>query len=210
MKRNVDYTLYLVTDRRLSTKPLEEAVADAIRGGVTLVQLREKEGDSGELYRRAVAMKKVTDAFGVPLVIDDRVDVMIAAGADGVHVGQSDLPAEKVRAIVGPDKILGVSAGTVAEAVKAEQDGADYIGTGAMFPTATKTDADLTSMAELTRICHAVSIPVVAIGGLRPDRMPLFQGTGIAGAAVVSAIIAAKDIRRAAEEMKKAVERIKM
>ena len=158
--KNIDYSLYLVTDRNQpAAGTFEKVVEEALKGGVTLVQLREKEGDTGLLYERAVKLKKITDAFHVPLIIDDRIDIMLASGADGVHVGQSDMPAAMARKLIGPDKILGVSAGTLEEAVQAEKDGADYLGVGAMFPTATKKDADITSPSELRRIMDTVHIP---------------------------------------------------
>jgi len=209
MKRSVDYTLYLVTDRDLmSTPTLEEAVEQAIRGGVTLVQLREKHASSLEFYQTALRVKKITDSYNVPLIINDRVDVALAVDADGVHVGQSDLPAARVREILGPDKILGVSASSLKEALKAVEDGADYLGVGAMFATGTKTDADITTIEELKRIRQAVSVPIVVIGGINKQTLPLFAGTGIDGIAVVSAIIAAADVEKAARELKELFKQI--
>ncbi|MFY9358386.1 MAG: thiamine phosphate synthase [Bacillota bacterium] len=209
MKPSVDYTLYLVTDRDLmSTPTLEEAVEQAIRGGVTLVQLREKHASSLEFYQTARRVKKITDSYNVPLIINDRVDVALAVDADGVHVGQSDLPAARVREILGPDKILGVSASSLKEALKAVEDGADYLGVGAMFATGTKTDADITTIEELKRIRQAVSVPIVVIGGINKQTLPLFAGTGIDGIAVVSAIIAAADVEKAARELKELFKQI--
>ncbi|HOA71396.1 MAG: thiamine phosphate synthase [Bacillota bacterium] len=209
MKPSVDYTLYLVTDRDLmSTPTLEEAVEQAIRGGVTLVQLREKHASSLEFYQTALRVKKITDSYNVPLIINDRVDVALAVDADGVHVGQSDLPAARVREILGPDKILGVSASSLKEALKAVEDGADYLGVGAMFATGTKTDADITTIEELKRIRQAVSVPIVVIGGINKQTLPLFAGTGIDGIAVVSAIIAAADVEKAARELKELFKQI--
>ncbi len=209
MKPSVDYTLYLVTDRDLmSTPTLEEAVEQAIRGGVTLVQLREKHASSLEFYQIALRVKKITDSYNVPLIINDRVDVALAVDADGVHVGQSDLPAARVREILGPDKILGVSASSLKEALKAVEDGADYLGVGAMFATGTKTDADITTIEELKRIRQAVSVPIVVIGGINKQTLPLFAGTGIDGIAVVSAIIAAADVEKAARELKELFKQI--
>lgn len=208
MKPSVDYTLYLVTDRDLmSTPTLEEAVEQAIRGGVTLVQLREKHASSLEFYQTALRVKKITDSYNVPLIINDRVDVALAVDADGVHVGQSDLPAARVREILGPDKILGVSASSL-KSFKAVEDGADYLGVGAMFATGTKTDADITTIEELKRIRQAVSVPIVVIGGINKQTLPLFAGTGIDGIAVVSAIIAAADVEKAARELKELFKQI--
>jgi thiamine-phosphate pyrophosphorylase len=203
MKPEIDYSLYLVTDRGLMTTPtLEEAVEQAIDGGCTLVQLREKNASSREFYRSAVSVKKVTDRRGVPLIINDRLDIALASGAAGVHLGQSDLPAAAARRVLGPDKIVGVSASTPAQAEAAQAAGADYLGVGAMFPTGTKTDADIISMEELKKIRAAVSIPIVAIGGINLRTAPLFRGTGIDGFAVVSAILARKDIRAAARGLR--------
>lgn len=201
--KNVDYTLYLVTDRNQPAPgTFEKVVEEAVRGGVTLVQLREKSGDTGLLYERARQFKEVTDTLHVPLIIDDRIDIMMAVDADGVHVGQSDMPASVARKMIGSDKILGVSAGTLEEAVKAEKDGADYLGVGAMFPTATKTDADITSMETLKEILKTVHIPVVVIGGINQKTIPQFKGLDIAGYAIVSAIMASRQPKEAAAELK--------
>ncbi len=206
--KKIDYTLYLVTDRRMpQAGTLEEVVEQAIQGGVTLVQLREKSGDTGELYRKARALKKITDFYHVPLIIDDRIDVMLASSADGVHVGQSDMPAAVARKMIGPDKILGVSAATLEEALQAEKDGADYLGVGAMYPTATKTDADFTSMATLKEIKRQVHIPVVAIGGINQKTIPDFQNSGIDGFAIVSAIMASQTPKEAASELRMLIEK---
>lgn len=156
-----DLTLYLVTDRRMPKEGFETVVEEAIRGGVTLVQLREKEGDTGLLYERACRLKEVTDRYHIPLIIDDRIDIMLAVDAAGVHVGQSDMPAAIARQMIGPDKILGVSAANLTEALKAEADGADYLGVGAMYPTKTKTDADFTTRETLESIKRSVHIPSV-------------------------------------------------
>ena len=194
--KNIDYSLYLVTDRNQpAAGTFEKVVEEALKGGVTLVQLREKEGDTGLLYERAVKLKKITDAFHVPLIIDDRIDIMLASGADGVHVGQSDMPAAMARKLIGPDKILGVSAGTLEEAVQAEKDGADYLGVGAMFPTATKKDADITSPSELRRI-------------MDKNTIPLFKGYGLSGFAVVSAVMAADEPEKAAAELKEMIDQV--
>ncbi len=206
MKPEMDYTLYLVTDRILAgARDFDDLVGRAVRGGCTLVQLREKDASSGELYERALRLKRVTDYFHVPLIIDDRVDIMLAVDAAGVHLGQSDLPAEAARRLIGPDKILGVSARTVEEAEAAESAGADYLGVGAVFPTATKTDAEPVARETLAAICAAVRIPVVAIGGLNAKNIPFLEGSGISGAAVVSAVMGAEDPEEAARKLKEVV-----
>jgi thiamine-phosphate pyrophosphorylase len=206
MKPEIDYSLYLVTDRRLmSTPTLEEAVEQAIAGGATLVQLREKAASSLEFYHMAVRIKHITDKHHVPLIINDRVDIALAVHAAGVHIGQQDLPARSVRSIIGTDKILGVSASTQLEAIRAQENGADYLGVGALFPTGTKTDAEFVSMEELKKIREAVSLPIVGIGGINEKNLPLLNGMGIDGIAVVSALISAKDIAGKAAELKKTV-----
>ncbi|MGE4483700.1 MAG: thiamine phosphate synthase [Oscillospiraceae bacterium] len=203
MKSETDYTLYLVTDRDLmSTDTLEEAAVKAISGGCTMVQLREKTASSQEFYLTALSIKSITEASHVPLIINDRVDIALAVDADGVHVGQGDLPARIVRKLIGKDKLLGVSVSTADEAVTAMKDGADYIGVGAMYPTDTKTDTRLVSKDELKRIRKAVSIPIVVIGGINKNTVHDFAGTGIDGLAVVSAVISQTDIAGAAEELK--------
>ena len=197
----MDYTLYLVTDRTLmSTPTLEEAVEQAVAGGCTMVQLREKAVSSMEFYETALRIKAITEACKVPLIINDRVDIALAVNADGVHIGQSDLPARVVRRLIG-DKIMGVSVSGTVEAVLAAADGADYLGVGAMYPTGTKTDAALVTMAELQKIRCAVSVPIVVIGGINTKTVPDFAGTGIDGLAVVSAVIAQPDIAGAARKL---------
>lgn len=203
MKPNIDYSIYLVTDRDLmSTETLEEAVEKAIIGGCTLIQLREKDCSSLDFYNTAVRVKEITDKHNIPLIINDRVDIALAVDAAGVHVGQSDIPAAIVRKVIGNDKILGVSTGSVNEALEAEKNGADYLGVGAMYSTGTKKDADSTSMDELRKIRENVSIPIVVIGGINKDRVKDFKGIGIDGLAIVSAIIAKEDITTAAKELK--------
>ena len=200
---NFDYTLYLVTDRQLmSCDSLTEAVEQAILGGCTMIQLREKELPSLEFYNQAVAVKQVTDKYHIPLIINDRIDIAMAVQATGVHIGQHDLPAAAVRKVIGENMLLGVSASSIAEAIQAQQDGADYLGVGAMFPTGTKTDADSVSMEELQKIRAAVSLPIVVIGGINKGNAGRFKPMGIDGLAVVSAIIAQSDIKAAAAELK--------
>ena len=203
MEIKIDYSIYLVTDRDLmSTETLEEAVEQAIIGGCTLVQLREKDCSSLEFYNTAVKVKEITDKYNVPLLINDRLDIALAVDAAGVHVGQSDLPATVVRKIIGDDKIIGVSTGSLEQAVKAQKDGADYIGVGAMYATGTKKDANSTSMEELKKIRENVSLPIVVIGGINKEKVKDFEGTGIDGLAIVSAIIAQSDIAEATKELK--------
>ena len=200
---NFDYTLYLVTDRQLmSCDSLTEAVEQAILGGCTMIQLREKELSSLEFYNQAVAVKQVTDKYHIPLIINDRIDIAMAVQATGVHIGQHDLPAAAVRKVIGENMLLGVSASSIAEAIQAQQDGADYLGVGAMFPTGTKTDADSVSMEELQKIRAAVSLPIVVIGGINKGNAGRFKPMGIDGLAVVSAIIAQSDIKAAAAKLK--------
>mgnify|MGYP000719587433 FL=1 len=200
---NFDYTLYLVTDRQLmSCDSLTEAVEQAILGGCTMIQLREKELPSLEFYNQAVAVKQVTERYHIPLIINDRIDIAMAVQAAGVHIGQHDLPAAAVRKVIGENMLLGVSASSIAEAIQAQQDGADYLGVGAMFPTGTKTDAESVSMEELQKIRTAVSLPIVVIGGINKGNAGRFKPMGIDGLAVVSAIIAQSDIKAAAAELK--------
>lgn len=200
---NFDYTLYLVTDRQLmSCDSLTEAVEQAILGGCTMIQLREKELPSLEFYNQAVAVKQVTERYHIPLIINDRIDIAMAVQAAGVHIGQHDLPAATVRKVIGENMLLGVSASSIAEAIQAQQDGADYLGVGAMFPTGTKTDAESVSMEELQKIRVAVSLPIVVIGGINKGNAGRFKPMGIDGLAVVSAIIAQSDIKAAAAELK--------
>ena len=200
---NFDYTLYLVTDRQLmSCDSLTEAVEQAILGGCTMIQLREKELPSLEFYNQAVAVKQVTERYHIPLIINDRIDIAMAVQAAGVHIGQHDLPAATVRKVIGENMLLGVSASSIAEAIQSQQDGADYLGVGAMFPTGTKTDAESVSMEELQKIRTAVSLPIVVIGGINKGNAGRFKPMGIDGLAVVSAIIAQSDIKAAAAELK--------
>ncbi|OPJ62960.1 thiamine phosphate synthase [Clostridium chromiireducens] len=203
MKTKIDYSIYLVTDRDLmSTETLEEAIEQAILGGCTLVQLREKDCSSLDFYITAVRVKEITDKYNVPLIINDRLDIALAVDAAGVHVGQSDMPATIVRKIIGEDKIIGVSTGSLEQALKAQEDGADYIGVGAMYATGTKKDANPTSMEELKKIRENISIPIVVIGGINKDRVRDFENMGIDGLAIVSAIIAQRDITEATKELK--------
>lgn len=205
MKKNIDYTLYLCTDRDLmSSKTIEESVEKAVKGGCTVVQLREKECSSKEFYELALRVKEITTKYNVPLIINDRVDIAMAVDADGVHIGQSDLPANVVRKIIGDDKIIGVSAAKLDEAVKAVSDGADYLGVGAMYATNTKTDARPVTMEELKEIRASVDVPIVVIGGINMNTLTNFKNIGIDGLAVVSAVVSQTDVEGAAREMYKA------
>ena len=198
-----DYTLYLVTNREvMSTTALNEAVELAILGGCTMVQLREKNMLALDFYKQAIAIKGITDKYAVPLIINDRIDIALAVHAAGVHIGQSDLPASVARKIIGDNMLLGVSVSSEKEAKDAMKDGADYLGVGAMFPTTTKTDANFVTMEELRKIRRAVNLPIVVIGGINKDNVKLFRFIGIDGLAVVSAVIAQRDIKKAAAEMK--------
>ena len=200
---HIDYTLYLVTDRSvMSAKSLEQAVEQAIQGGCTVVQLREKYASSREFFETAQRVKQITDSYHIPLIINDRTDICLAVNAAGIHIGQQDLPAKIVRSMVGPDKIIGVSAATLSEAIQAEQDGADYLGVGAMFATSTKTNTRPVTKEQLTQIKQAVQIPVVAIGGIQSSNAATLTKTGIDGIAVVSAILAQENITHAAEQLK--------
>ncbi len=197
-----DLRLYAVTDRAwLGTRALADVVEEAVRAGVTFVQIREKGMGFDEFVEHALAIKAVTDRLNVPFVVNDDIEVALAVDADGVHVGQSDLSAANARSRIGAEKILGVSAQTVEQALLAERQGADYIGVGAVFPTNSKDDADAVSLNTLTDICNAVKIPVVAIGGINANNIEQLTNSGIAGVAVISAIFAATDITHATENM---------
>lgn len=203
-----DLRLYAITDRRAlpAGVTLAQAVEASLDGGVTCLQLREKTASAGEILALARTLLPLCRARKVPLLINDRVDIALAAGADGVHLGQDDLPLPEARALLGPDRILGATAHTVEEALRAQAEGADYLGVGAMFPTGTKTDTVPTSADTLKAICAAVSIPVVAIGGVNARNLPTLAGTGIAGAAVVSAIFSQSDLTAAARTLRTAAD----
>jgi len=198
-----DLLLYAVTDRHwLEGRTLKEVVKESLDGGVTFVQLREKTLEDEIFLEEARELKELCKKYNVPFVINDNVDIAIAMDADGVHVGQSDMEAGDVRAKLGPDKIIGVSAENVEQAVLAEKRGADYLGVGAVFPTGSKEDAADVSYETLKAICEAVSIPVIAIGGINEGNVSKLAGSGIVGVAVISAIYAAKDIKKATEDLK--------
>ena len=187
--------LYLVTNRyQDSLESFLEKVETACRSGVTIVQLREKNLTTNQYYQLAKQVKEITDAYQVPLIIDDRLDVCLAVDAAGLHIGDDELPVSVARKVLGPEKILGVTAKTVKRALEAEEGGADYLGTGAIFPTTTKENAPITLISTLKTICQTVTIPVVAIGGLTSENIDQLIGTGIAGVAVVRDLMQAEDI----------------
>lgn len=208
-KTDVDYTLYLCTDRKfISTESLEQAVEQAIQGGCSVVQLREKNCSTNEFLTIAENIKNITTKYHIPFIINDRIDIMLAVGADGVHLGQEDMPVAKARELIGEEKIIGCSAHNLEEAVQAWKDGADYLGVGAIFGTSTKADASNTSIETLKEICDKVKLPVVAIGGISTSNVEALAKTGIRGAAVVSAVMAAKDKNKAAEVMRMKVREV--
>lgn len=203
----LDLTLYLVTDSSYHTEEsFLNTVEQACAGGVTLVQLREKQRGGRAYLELARKVKKITDAYDIPLIIDDRIDIALAADAAGVHVGQSDIPVEYARKLLGPDKIVGATSKTVEQARTAYAAGADYLGVGAMYPTTTKVVTVLTPPEMLNKIADAVPIPMIAIGGLNPDNLDIIKGRPVAGVAVVSAIMKAENPKEAARQLKQRVE----
>ena len=187
--------LYLVTNRyQDSLENFLRKVETTCRSGVTIIQLREKNLTTNQYYQLAKQVKEITDAYQVPLIIDDRLDICLAVDAAGLHIGDDELPVSVARKVLGPEKILGVTAKTVKRALEAEEGGADYLGTGAIFPTRTKENAPITLISTLKTICQTVAIPVVAIGGLTSENIDQLIGTGIAGVAVVRDLMQAEDI----------------
>ena len=204
-----DLLLYAVTDRHwLNGRTLYSQVEEALKGGATFIQLREKELDEEHFLEEAKEIKELCRRYQVPFVINDNVEIALAVDADGVHVGQSDMEAGDVRAKLGPDKMIGVSAQTVEQAVMAEQNGADYLGVGAVFPTGWKADALEVSHDTLIAICKAVKIPVIAIGGISKENILELSGSGVCGIAVISAIFAKDDIEEAARELRGLTEKM--
>lgn len=209
MKSNNYLELYAVTDRHwLGNQTLLEQVQEALDGGATCIQLREKQLDEENFLKEAIEIQKLCKQYQVPFIVNDNVDIAKTMHADGIHVGQSDMEALDVRKELGKDVILGVSAQTVEQAKKAEAHGADYLGVGAVFPTGSKDDADDVSHETLKAICEAVSIPVIAIGGITQDNVKELAGSGIVGIAVISAIFAQKDITQATKDLKQATEQM--
>ena len=195
--------LYAVTDRAWTGREtLRQQVEDALKGGVTCVQLREKKLPQSEFLKEALELKDLCHRFGAPLIINDNVEIALKSGADGVHVGQHDMQAAQVREKIGPNRILGVSAQTVEQALLAEKNGADYLGVGAVFSTSTKEDAKPVSHETLKAICQAVSIPVCAIGGISKENILELSGSGVDGVALVSAIFSSPDIESACRQLR--------
>ena len=201
--KNEDLLLYAVTDRHwlAEGEPLSHAVRQALEGGTTLVQIREKTLDEAAFEAEALELQALCRKYHVPFIVNDNVDLAVRIGADGVHVGQEDMEAGQVRELIGQDRILGVSAQTVEDALRAEAAGADYLGVGAVFPTGSKDDAVEVPHDVLRAICNAVSIPVVAIGGITYENMDQLAGSGIAGISVISAIFGQKDITDATRKL---------
>ena len=197
----IDLSLYLVTDNSEDVERFLKTIEEGIKGGVSVVQIREKTADTLDFYNLALKVKEITTKYDVPLIINDRVDVAMAIDADGVHVGQSDMPCDVTRKLIGSDKILGVSAATIEEAKKAEKDGADYIGTGAVFTTATKDNAPSVTKEELKEIVESINIPVVAIGGINLENAHELVDTGIAGLSVVSAIMSSDNPKKSSQAL---------
>lgn len=201
-KSKVNYGVYLVTDRKvLKGRKLVEAIEESIKGGAGIVQLREKNISSREFLNIAKEVKSLTDRYDIPLIINDRLDIALAVNASGVHLGQEDIPCKKAREILGEDMIIGVSAHNLEEALKAEEDGADYIGCGAVFNTSTKKDTTNIKIGDIKKIREHINIKMVAIGGISEKNINQLEGTGIDGVAVVSAILSKDDIKKATEEL---------
>lgn len=208
--KNFDTTLYFITDSTgFSEEEFLSRVEQALKGGVTLLQLREKEKTTREYIALAEKVHKLTQKYNIPLIIDDRIDVAMAVDAEGVHLGQSDMPVDIARKILGEDKIIGATAKTVPQALEAYANGADNLGVGAIYPTTTKVKTVLTSVDTLKEIVKAVPIPVNAIGGLNKNNIDILENTGIAGVCVVSAIMKADNPQKAAEEIKEKFAAIK-
>lgn len=201
--KTFDTSLYFITDSTgFSEEEFLNRVEDALKGGVTIMQLREKDKTTREYINLAKEVHALTKRYNVPLIIDDRIDVAMAAGTEGVHLGQSDMPVDVARKILGDDVIIGATAKTVEQALEAYKNGADYLGVGAIYPTTTKVKTVLTSTEMLDKICKAVPIPVNAIGGLNKDNIDVLDGMDIAGICVVSAIMKAESPKKAAEELR--------
>ena len=202
--QNIDYTLYLVTNRQNKTEQeFLNTIEEAIKGGVTIIQLREKNTNTKKFYNIAKKVKKITTKYNIPLIINDRIDIAQAINAEGIHLGQNDMPCNIARKILGKEKIIGISATTIKEAQKAQKDTANYIGCGAIFPTKTKNDAKTVTIPELTKITKSINIPVIAIGGITKENKKQLKNTKIKGISVVSAITESKNPQKAAKELKK-------
>lgn len=204
-----ELTLYLVTGRYdFSDEEFLNIIETACQNGVTMVQLREKAITTNRFYELAVAVKQITDLYDIPLIINDRVDICLAVNAAGVHIGDDEMPVKVVRSLIGGEKILGVSAKSIERGKKAEKDGADYLGVGAIFPTETKIDPDRTTIETLNTIAEAVNIPIVAIGGIKESNIETFKHTAISGVAVVSEVMLAEQVPQKVRKLKQAVEQI--
>lgn len=208
-KSQIDLSLYLVTEESIAIEELIRIITESVSGGVSIVQLREKNNSSLSFYKKASALKQLLNELSIPLIINDRVDIALAVGADGIHIGQDDLPLPVVKKMVPEDMIVGVSVSTLEEALEAERNGADYIGVGSVFPTKTKQDATLMALEDLGVICRGVSIPAVAIGGITADNMSALSDSELSGTAVVSAIMNADNPKTAAESLLKIIKDFK-
>lgn len=208
-KSQIDLSLYLVTEESIAIEELTKIIAQSVSGGVSIIQLREKNNSSLSFYEKASALKQLLNELSIPLIINDRVDIALAVGADGIHIGQDDLPLPVVKKMVPEDMIVGVSVSTLEEALEAERNGADYIGVGSVFPTKTKQDATLMALEDLGEICRGVSIPAVAIGGITADNISALSDSGLSGTAVVSAIMNADNPKTASESLLKIIKDFK-
>lgn len=203
----MDLSLYLITDSHgLKDREFFDIISKAVQSGVTMVQLREKDASTRDMYQKAVELKKICSQYNVPLLINDRIDVAIAADADGVHLGTSDMPIDIARRILGKNKIIGATAKTVNLAKEAEADGADYFGIGAFFATGTKSDAVVLTPAQIAEVTGSVNIPAVGIGGLLYENMEIIKGSGVCGAAVSAAIMHAADVTAAVTTLKSKIQ----
>ncbi|MDF9762694.1 MULTISPECIES: thiamine phosphate synthase [Peribacillus] len=208
-KSQIDLSLYLVTEESIAIEELTKIIAESVSGGVSIVQLREKNNSSLSFYKKASELKQLLSELSIPLIINDRVDIALAVEADGIHIGQDDLPLPVIKQMVPDDMIVGVSVSTLEEALEAEQNGADYIGVGSVFPTKTKQDATLMAIEDLEEICRSVSIPAVAIGGITADNISSLSDSGLSGTAVVSAIMNADSPKIASELLLKIIKDFK-
>ncbi|MDM5213656.1 thiamine phosphate synthase [Peribacillus sp. NJ4] len=208
-KSKIDLSLYLVTEESIAIEDLTKIITESVSGGVSIVQLREKNNSSLSFYKKAYALKQLLNELSIPLIINDRVDIALAVAADGIHIGQDDLPLPVIKQMVPDDMIIGVSVSTLEEAIEAERNGADYIGVGSVFPTKTKQDATLMAIEDLEEICRSVSIPAVAIGGITADNISSLSDSGLSGTAVVSAIMNADSPKTASEFLLKIIKDFK-
>ncbi|MFJ7468738.1 thiamine phosphate synthase [Peribacillus frigoritolerans] len=208
-KSQIDLSLYLVTEESIEIDELTKIITESVSGGVSIVQLREKNNSSLSFYKKASALKQLLNELSIPLIINDRVDIALAVGADGIHIGQDDLPLPVVKKMVPEAMIVGVSVSTLEEALEAERNGADYIGVGSVFPTKTKQDATLMALEDLGGICRGVFIPAVAIGGITSDNISALSDSGLSGTAVISAIMNADNPKTASESLLKIIKDFK-